>query len=447
MDIKHKLHFILLVVLTLVMSGISIACDYTESATPAPTSPPSQLENHPEGSSESQQYPVATDEDTDEWNTVVSLTGVDDETTSDFFIAGEEWRITWMIETELPQHSVFNIYVYQKDKSTPVEIVTSSIGELTNSINFQEGGNSYYLKIITANLKSWTVVVEDYGEEPDKSPVQIVEIHYKGTVFTTESEKGICFERIEPDEYVVVKNVSEEWVDVRGWKLVNISREGNYWFIFPGYFNCCPDFFKQYFGSDFNCVPPMQCILAPHQSVLVYTDEFHPESGGLSFYHGSGEIWENNKSNTAVLYDGEGKEVSRNSYLIRPEIGLPPPIQITRINYKGEIGLPSVDTASEAKIDAHEYVEITNLSDSFQDMGGWVLKNATKGDAVFIFPINFSLGPEETVLIFTNQVQNPEDFSFYYSPGDLWDDEKPDTAVLINIMGEEVSRKSYKIMQ
>jgi len=138
--------------------------------------------------------------------------------------------------------------------------------------------------------------------------------------------------------------------------------------------------------------------------------------------------------------------VSRYSYLIPSREILPPLIKITHINYTDEFNLLATDNTSAAGVEADEYVEITNLSDQHQVMGGWVLKNITKGNPVFIFPDNFTLGPEDKILIYTYKVHTPGNFSFYYSPGDIWNDKEPDTAVLYNSMGEEVSRRSYEIM-
>ncbi len=446
MEIKYKLLFVLPVIL--ILTSFYVACDNRISVVPVTPKPPVQSDNSIADSSETGNNPVITNTDNDGWNTVAAFSGADDETSHDFYISGNEWRLTWEIEPEINRDCAFNILVYQANKSAvPVKIVSGSKDKLSDTVNFQEGIRSYYLKIITANLKNWTIQVEDYSGGENTTPVvQIDEIHYKGTLFEPDPNTCLCFERTEPDEYVVIKNMSTEWVDIRGWKIINVSREGNFQFTFPDYFNCCPDFYKDYFGSDFNCIPPMQCILAPHQSVLVYTDEFHPETGGLSFNYGNGDIWQNDRPNIAVLYDAEGNEVSRKSYLIRPEPELQFPVQITYINYRDNINLPATDNVSAVQVERGEYVEISNLSDSYQGMGGWVLKNTIKEYPVFVFPSYFSLGPGNKVLIYTNQVYTPDDLSFNYSPGDIWNDEVSDTAVLYNTMGEEVSRKSYKII-
>lgn len=94
--------------------------------------------------------------------------------------------------------------------------------------------------------------------------------------------------RTESDEYVEIKNLGSESVDLAGWRLVDIS-EGYPSLTFPSY------------------------LLEPGESVRVYTNEIHPEYGGFSF--GSGKaVWNNSSPDTAALYNAQGQEVSRRSY-------------------------------------------------------------------------------------------------------------------------------------
>jgi hypothetical protein len=81
------------------------------------------------------------------------------------------------------------------------------------------------------------------------SPVIITSIRYKGTVYSTDPDNCICYERIEPDEYVVIKNLSETHVKMGGWVLKNITK---------GY----PSF-----------TFPLDFVFGPGQIVRVYTDE------------------------------------------------------------------------------------------------------------------------------------------------------------------------------
>jgi len=108
--------------------------------------------------------------------------------------------------------------------------------------------------------------------------VQITYIFYDGLVPYAES-----------DEYVEITNVGDQAQELTGCVLRDIS-EGYPSFTFPSY------------------------ILAPGESIRVYTNEYHPEWGGFSFEYGQA-IWNNSVPDVAVLYDNQGNEVSRKSYL------------------------------------------------------------------------------------------------------------------------------------
>ena len=149
--------------------------------------------------------------------------------------------------------------------------------------------------------------------------------------------------------------------------------------------------------------------------------------------------------------------------------------QITKVNYKGirylgyGVGYSESGEASPRILEADEYVEIKNVSDFPQDIAGWKLKNLTKGGLVFTFPTLLPcscewygntedclkncyppepciIEPHKSIRVYTGEVHYESGgFCFYYFPGDIWNNEIPDTAVLYNRKGQEVSRKSYII--
>ena len=204
------------------------------------------------------------------------------------------------------------------------------------------------------------------------SPVQIKLIHYRGTL----TRIGCCNAGLyERDEFVVIQNLSKTDQDITGWRLSNITR-GYPTFLFPTYYPCVPydlpvellaeestiegsyySVTKNPAQSEANrfltgslqpeqsyvpnseiswssCTPlepldqtpmkpasgrqglPVPCILYPGQTVLVFTDEVHCQTGGFSFNWGQGNIWNNEIADTAVLYNAAGEEVSRRSYLV-----------------------------------------------------------------------------------------------------------------------------------
>ena len=107
--------------------------------------------------------------------------------------------------------------------------------------------------------------------------VQITYIFYDGLVPNVES-----------DEYVEITNLGDQPRDLAGCVLIDID-EGYPSFTFPSY------------------------ILAPGESIRVYTNEYHPEWGGFSFEY-SQAIWNNTEPDVAVLYDNQGNILSQMSY-------------------------------------------------------------------------------------------------------------------------------------
>jgi len=105
--------------------------------------------------------------------------------------------------------------------------------------------------------------------------VVIDQVYYDGQV-----------SRIESDEYAVIINTGDAPINIGGWRL-NAGDDGQN-FVFPS------------------------AELAPGQSVRVYTNEHHPDSGGFSFGQGSA-IW-NNSGDCGYLYDSTGAQVDDYCY-------------------------------------------------------------------------------------------------------------------------------------
>lgn len=92
--------------------------------------------------------------------------------------------------------------------------------------------------------------------------------------------------RVESDEYAEIANVGTAAINLGGWRL---NAGDN--------------------GQDFR-FPSVE--LAPGQSIRVYTNQIHPESGGFSFGKGSA-IW-NNRGDCGLLFDGGGQVVAERCY-------------------------------------------------------------------------------------------------------------------------------------
>lgn len=107
-------------------------------------------------------------------------------------------------------------------------------------------------------------------------------------------------------------------------------------------------------------------------------------------------------------------------------------VQITRIFYDGVV----------PRVESDEYVEIKNLGQEAQNLLGWKLVDISDGYPEFLFS-SYVLDPGATIRVYTNEI-HPEwgGFSFHYGRA-VWSNKDPDTAVLYNSQGQEVSRKSY----
>mmetsp|Transcript_5372 Transcript_5372/g.7024 ORF Transcript_5372/g.7024 Transcript_5372/m.7024 type:complete len:202 (+) Transcript_5372:123-728(+) len=111
--------------------------------------------------------------------------------------------------------------------------------------------------------------------------VNIVDIHYDGSVPTTEA-----------DEYVVVKNFAKEAIDVSGYYVyVFTSGTQGPTFTFPK-------------GS----------VIKPGSTVRIYTNEVHKETGGYS-YGTKKAIW-NNRGGLAIFRDANGKKIGEYKYKV-----------------------------------------------------------------------------------------------------------------------------------
>ena len=91
------------------------------------------------------------------------------------------------------------------------------------------------------------------------------------------------------DEYVQVKNSGNNSIDLKGWKLKDVS-DGRPEFTFKSSYQ-----------------------IEAGSTIKVYTNEIHRESGGFSFDYGNA-IWHNTKPDTAGLFDPSGRMVSQKSY-------------------------------------------------------------------------------------------------------------------------------------
>jgi beta-lactamase superfamily II metal-dependent hydrolase len=150
-------------------------------------------------------------------------------------------------------------------------------------------------------------------------------------------------------------------------------------------------------------------------------------ASGWKFDHWGGDA--SGTSPTIVITMDSNKNVTA---YFKQEACLGSNVQITYIFYDGLV----------YRTESDEYVEITNLGDTSQDLEGWVLKDISEGNPSFTFP-SYVLAPGAKIRVYTNEI-HPEwgGFSFRYGKA-IWNNSDPDVAALYNAQVEEVSRKSY----
>jgi hypothetical protein len=303
--------------MALILAGSIISCSFN---TPAPKVPSTKPKTQPPATVENQQ-PAETPssetaaEDESGWTFVKTFIGKENQTTAAFTISGTKWRITWAIESQSTQYAVFNIMVFSRDAPTMlIKRIECSPSTSSGTAYIDEGGREYYLKIIAANLTNWNITIDDYtGGISAAEPVQITHIWYKGEDFSAAMASN--HEIIEWDEYIEIKNTTYSPQNIGGWTLKNITK-GQPVYTFPTFKPCNCNYLGSWQKCVDECYPARPDVIEPRESIRVYTGEAHWESGGYCFYYNPGDVWNNVTPDTAVLYDADGKEVSRRSYII-----------------------------------------------------------------------------------------------------------------------------------
>jgi len=305
---KHR--SILLAGLALLLASSVIGCGQPAPSPSLPAPPPAQLPQA--GESPPPAQPPSADEavDGEEWNMVQTFTGGTNEATPPFYVSGTEWRISWAIDAEYPESAVLELFIYRQDAPYAIWDSISHSGGNGGTVTYfipyyiphDETDRDFFIKVLARNLRSWTITVEDDAVDAAFYPVQITDIHHRGTVYPRDPENCVCFETVEPDEYVVIKNLGDSCQEMSGWVLKNITK-GFPSFTFSSGFILCPgDIIRVYTSFPF----------PPGEIVEVYGYAMYP----FCFHYPPGDIWDNEEPNIAVLYNANGKEVSRKTYAV-----------------------------------------------------------------------------------------------------------------------------------
>jgi flagellar basal body-associated protein FliL len=103
-----------------------------------------------------------------DWETVTTITGSEDQTSSTFSITAQEWRLQWSYtpDPDFPSLTFFGVLVYPEGEgATFVDSFYVNGSTQTSGTEYiHEGMNSYHLEILDANIPSYNIIVQQYGE-------------------------------------------------------------------------------------------------------------------------------------------------------------------------------------------------------------------------------------------------------------------------------------------
>lgn len=94
------------------------------------------------------------------WHKVTTFSGANDKTTDTFSIQGDKFKIKYNAEAE-NEYSLLTIIIYREGSNVMTDSIMADNNLNDESIVY-EGKANFYLDIGAANLKSWSIEVEDY---------------------------------------------------------------------------------------------------------------------------------------------------------------------------------------------------------------------------------------------------------------------------------------------
>ena len=154
------MHYIVPAILIFILGTACAACGKPVTLTPRISSPPQKAASTNATQVSEQAIDTSIPLDQEGWQTVQTFTGQDTFTTTTFQIQGVKWRLSWIIDAVNPTYASFSAFVYpNKPGSLPIQQISSSPGRSSETVYIDNRSQDYYIKVIAANLKGWTVVV------------------------------------------------------------------------------------------------------------------------------------------------------------------------------------------------------------------------------------------------------------------------------------------------
>jgi len=95
-----------------------------------------------------------------EWKTTYTFTGSEAKDTEDFNVPTNYWRVVYTVKAESEQYAAFYLYVYPSGETAGYVAHVALMKSGSDVSYVRAGPGNFYLKVLAANLNSWTIEVQ-----------------------------------------------------------------------------------------------------------------------------------------------------------------------------------------------------------------------------------------------------------------------------------------------
>ena len=103
-----------------------------------------------------------------DWATVTTITGSADQTSKTFNITAQEWRLQWSYtpDPSFPDLTFFGVLVYPEGKDAGYidSFYVNGSAQTSGVEYFNDTIGKYHLEILDANIPSYTIIVQQFGD-------------------------------------------------------------------------------------------------------------------------------------------------------------------------------------------------------------------------------------------------------------------------------------------
>ena len=89
----------------------------------------------------------------------IIITGSGDKTSSPFTVTTREWIIDWSYKTSQPDYAMFSFFVYPRGETALFVESVLFPSDTSGSTYSYAGAGGYYIKVLAANITSWTIII------------------------------------------------------------------------------------------------------------------------------------------------------------------------------------------------------------------------------------------------------------------------------------------------